>query len=231
MQSAINDPNVYTGPGTGYRPEGKRWEEMQAIPQAKSPEGFIDEQLGEPISRLAEMGTAGLGTQNEVILAVGPAFGRVMTKTIGGLEHEDVLEAILTGIAREGMVARIIRVYHTSDCAAIGYVGARLSGSGIAIGMQSRGTTVIHQKDLAPLNNLELFPQSPSLTLETYEHIGRNAACYALGKTTVPVAVKIDNSARLRLIVKTTLLHRRETDEVRDDQPPIELRFDWEPTV
>ena len=231
VQSAINDPNGYAGPGTGYRPEGKRWEEMQAIPQAKSPEGFIDEQLGEPISRLADMGTAGLGTQKEVILAVGPAFGRVMTKTIGGLEHEDVLEAILTGIASEGMIARIIRVYHTSDCAAIGYVGARLSGSGIAIGLQSRGTAVIHQKDLAPLNNLELFPQSPSLTLETYEHMGRNAACYALGKTTVPVAVKIDNSARLRLIVKTTLLHRRETDEVREDQAPVELRFDWEPNL
>jgi hypothetical protein len=122
-------------------------------------------------------------------------------------------------------------VYHTSDCAAIGYVGARLSGSGIAIGIQSRGTTVIHQKDLAPLNNLELFPQSPSLTLETYEQIGRNAARYALGKSTVPASVKIDNTARLRLIVKTALLHRRETDEVREDQPPVEMRFDWEPEL
>lgn len=229
VQSAINDPNHYTGPGTGYRPQGQRWDEMQAIPQAKSPEGFIDEQLGEPLSRLAEIGPANRGTQNEIIIAVGPAFGRVMTKTIGGLEHEDVLKAMLTGIASEGMIARLIRVYHTSDCAAIGYVGARLSGSGIAIGLQSRGTTVIHKKDLAPLNNLELFPQSPSLTLATYEHIGRNAACYALEKTTVPVAVEIDNSARLRLIVKTALLHRRETDEVREDQPPMELRFDWEP--
>lgn len=229
VESAVNDPNDYTGPGTGYRPEGQRWEEMQAIPQAKSPEGFIDEQLGEPLSRLAEVEAALVGTQQEVVLAVGPAFGRVMTKTIGALEHEEVLKAILTGIASEGLVARIVRVYHTSDCAAIGYVGARLSGSGIAIGIQSRGTTVIHQKDLAPLNNLELFPQSPSLTLETYEHIGRNAAIYAKGESTVPVSVQIDNGARLRLIVKTALLHRRETDEVRDDQPPMELRFDWEP--
>jgi len=231
VESAINDPNVYTGPGTGYRPQGDRWDEMQAIPQAKSPEGFIDEQLGEPLSRLAELDVADKGIQSEVVVAVGPAFGRVMTKTIGGLEHEDVLKAILSGVASEGMVARIIRVYHTSDCAAIGYVGARLSGSGIAIGLQSRGTSVIHQKDLAPLNNLELFPQSPSLTLETYEHMGRNAARYAQDKQAVPVSVKIDNGARLRLIVKTALLHRRETDEVQDDQPPMELRFDWEPDV
>ena len=140
-----------------------------------------------------------------------------------------MLKSILTGIATEGLVARIVRVYHSSDCAAIGYVGTRLSGSGIGIGLQSRGTTVIHQKDLAPLNNLELFPQSPSLTLATYENIGRNAARYALGLATLPVAVKIDNGARLRLIVKTALLHRRETDEVDAEKPPQELHFDWEP--
>ena len=90
-----------------------------------------------------------------------------------------MLAAILTGVASQGMIARIVRVNHSSDCAAIGFAGSQLSGSGIAIGLQSRGTTVIHKRGLARLNNLELFPQSPSLTLETYEAIGRNAARYA----------------------------------------------------
>jgi len=229
VRSAINDANDYVGPGTGYRPAGQRWREMQAIPQAKSPEGFVDPHVGEPLPRLVELGPAAKGAQREVVLALGPAFGGALATTIGGLDHEDVLEAILGGVAAEGLVARIVRVYHSSDCAAIGYVGARLSGSGIGIGLQSRGTAVIHQRDLAPLNNLELFPQSPSLTLATYEAIGRNAARYALGAPTVPVAVEIDNGARLRLIVKTALLHRRETDEVCPDRPPMELRFDWEP--
>ena len=231
VRSAINDKNDYTGPGTGYRPSGERWQEMQNLPQVKAPQDFIDAQIGEPVGKLAEIGPAAPGTQPEVIVAVGPAFGTALTRTIGGLEHEAVLEAILTGIVSEGMIARIIKVYHTSDCAAIGYVGARLSGSGIAIGLQSRGTTVIHKKTLAPLNNLELFPQSPSLTLETYEAIGRNAARYAKAESTTPVGVKIDNGARLRLIVKTALLHRRETEEVREHQLPMELRFDWEPAL
>ncbi|MBC7814794.1 MAG: propanediol/glycerol family dehydratase large subunit [Burkholderiales bacterium] len=231
VRSAINDANDYTGPGTGYRPDGDRWREMQNLPQVKPPQDFINDQLGEPIARLAELGPASGGTHQEVIVAVGPAFGTALTSTINGLAHEDVLEAILTGIASEGMLARIIKVFHTSDCAAIGYVGSHLSGSGIAIGLQSRGTAIIHKKGLAPLNNLELFPQSPSLTLESYEHMGRNAARYALGVKTTPVAVKIDNGARLRLIVKTTLLHRRETEEVRDHQLPMELRFDWEPSL
>lgn len=29
--SAVNDPNDYAGPGTGYRPEGERWEEMKRL--------------------------------------------------------------------------------------------------------------------------------------------------------------------------------------------------------
>ncbi|MFN8567086.1 MAG: glycerol dehydratase reactivase beta/small subunit family protein [Kouleothrix sp.] len=55
-----------------------------------------------------------------------------------GWPIEDVLAALLTGVAREGLVARIVKVYHSSDCAAIGYAGAQLSGSGVMIGMQSR---------------------------------------------------------------------------------------------
>ncbi|MFN8375647.1 MAG: glycerol dehydratase reactivase beta/small subunit family protein [Anaerolineae bacterium] len=164
-----------------------------------------------------------------MVIGVGPAFGAALVKTINGLDHTAVLEALLTGIAREGLTARVIKVYHTADCGAIGHVAARLSGSGIGIGLQSRGTTIIQKKGLPPLNNLELFPQSPSLTLAHYEQIGRNAARYAKGELPEPVAVKVDNTARLRLIVKTALLHRREIDSIRDTQPPIELLFNWEP--
>lgn len=231
VQSAINDPNNYTGPGTGYRLSDERWQELQQLPQVKSPRDFIAEQMGAPVTKLAELGPASSGAHPEVVVAVGPAFGVALTKTINGLAHEAVLAALLTGIAGEGLTARIVKVHHTSDCAAIGQVGAHLSGSGIGIGLQSRGTTIIHQRGLARLNNLELFPQSPSLTLETYQAIGRNAARYALGRTTTPVPVQVDNWLRLRLIVKTALLHRRETEQVRPDDPPTELRFDWEPEL
>jgi hypothetical protein len=228
--SAVNDPNNYEGPGTGYRLSEARWQELQQVPQARSPRDFIEAQIGTPVAQLGELGPAKPGTRPEVVVAVGPAFGTALTKTINGLAHEDVLAAILTGVASEGLIARVVKVYHSSDCAAIGQTGAELSHSGIGIGLQSRGTTIIHKRGLPRLNNLELFPQSPSLTLETYQAIGRNAARYALGRLTTPVPVQVDNWARLRLIVKTTLLHRRETEQVRQ-QPPVELRFDWEPDV
>ena len=35
--------------------------------------------------------------------------------------------------------------------------GDSISGSGVCIGIQSKGTTLIHQRDLQPLSNLELF--------------------------------------------------------------------------
>ena len=229
--SAINDSNDYTGPGTGYRLEGETWDALQRIPQQKSPRDFIDAQMGDPLPKLAEISAAKVGSSaNEIVVAVGPAYGRSLVKTIGELDHEAVLESLLTGVAEEGFYGRVVRVYHSADCAAIGHAGARLSGSGIAVGLQSRGTTVIQKRGLAPLNNLELFPQSPSLTLEIYQAIGRNAARYAKGVSPLPVGVKVDNGARLRLIVKTALLHRREIEDIQE-KAPQELYFRWEPDV
>jgi hypothetical protein len=140
------------------------------------------------------------------------------------LDHRDVLSAVLQGIQAEGVAARVVRVHHTSDCAFVGYAGAQLSGSGVAVGIQSKGTPVVHRRDLAPLDNLELLSQAPNLDLGTYRQIGRNAARYATGQSTIPVSTKIDNTARLRLIVQTTLLHLYETQQVERDRPPTELR-------
>ncbi len=46
----------------------------------------------------------------EVVIAVGPAFGSALTRTIGGLDHRDVLQAIVGGLADEGVAARIVRI-------------------------------------------------------------------------------------------------------------------------
>ena len=176
---------------------------------------------------IEELGPAKRGEAPEVVIAVGPAFGAEITHTIGGLAHGDVLRELVSGIADEGLPARIVKVYHTSDCAFIGHAGAALSGSGVAIGLQSKGTTVIHRRGLAPLNNLELFSQAPNLTLETYRQIGRNAARYAQGQPVTPAPVKIDNTARLRLIVQTTLMHLRETEQVEANAPAIEVQVSY----
>lgn len=120
-------------------------------------------------SFLTEIGEAKPGTQqDEVIIAVGPAFGLAQTANIVGIPHKNILREVIAGIEEEGIKARVIRCFKSSDVAFVAVEGNRLSGSGISIGIQSKGTTVIHQRGLPPLSNLELFPQVPLLTLETY---------------------------------------------------------------
>ena len=97
------------------------------------------------------------------------------------------------------------------------------------MGVQSKGTALIHRADLEPLDCLELFGMAPSLTLESYRQIGRNAAGYALGRPVAPVPTTLDNFARAKLIVRTTLLHAREVAEVADGAPPVELALIREP--
>ncbi|MCI0626220.1 MAG: propanediol/glycerol family dehydratase medium subunit [Acidobacteria bacterium] len=177
---------------------------------------------------MQERGEARAGADpREIVIALGPAFGTAMDATLLGLPHEAVLGALIDGVAAEGLKARVVKIYSTSDCGFIGHAGAQLSGSGISIGIQSKGTTVIHRRDLEPLNNLELFPQAPNLTLDSYRVIGQNAAKYAKGEPVLPVPIQIDNMARLKYIVKTTLLHHRETEQVVRDKPAQEIQVDF----
>ena len=42
VHSAVNDPNLYRGPGTGYRLEGERWALLQALPHVVDPARFVE---------------------------------------------------------------------------------------------------------------------------------------------------------------------------------------------
>ncbi len=225
VHSAVNDPNVYSGPGTGYRLEGERWELLQSLPNVVDPAELLGADAGgEPV--VVERGEATKGDDSsEVVVAVGPAFAGAIRKTINDLSHRDVLESICEGVRDGGATPRVVRVRRVADVAFIAHDGARLSGSGIALGIQSKGTAVIHRADLEPLDNLELFGMSPLYTLESYRAMGRNAAGYALGQRVGPVPTELDNFARAKLIVRTTLLHARETQAVQPGAASIELEL------
>ena len=225
VRSAVNDPNEYSGPGTGYRLEGERWALLQALPQVVAPAALVGDGVdAEPI--VSEGGRAEAGDDaTEVVVAVGPAFADAIRRTIADLDHREVLESVCEGVAEGGGVPRIVRVRRVADVAFIAHDGARLSGSGVAIGLQSKGTAVIHRADLQPLDNLELFGMSPLYTLESYRAMGRNAAGYALGKRVGPVPTQLDNFARAKLIVRTTLLHARETQAIVPGADAVELEL------
>jgi hypothetical protein len=173
---------------------------------------------------LVETGAAKPGTaRDEVAIAIGAAFGTYQTKTITGVPHGAVLREVIAGIEEEGLKARVIKTYHSSDVAAMSLSCAKLCGSGISIGIQSKGTAIIHQKDLEQLSNLELFPQAPIIDLETYRLIGKNAAKYAKGETPNPVPVKNDQMARPKYQAIAAVLHIKETERLDKSKGLVEV--------
>ena len=194
-----------------------------AVPNAP----VVAETAGELV--LTEIGEAKLGTApNEVVIGLAPAFGdQLSRRTITEIPHAAVLREIMAGIEEQGLKVRVVRVRRTSDVAFISHDVAKLSGSGVGVGIQSRGTTVIHQRDLQPLQNLELFPQAPVIDLPMYREIGRNAARYAKGESPNPVPQTSDQMARPRYQAKAAVFHIRETGFVQQGAKPIELKVEF----
>ncbi len=163
------------------------------------------------------------GQRDEVIVVVAPAFGESQVKTITNIPHKDVLQQILAGIEEEGLKARVIKAYKSSDVAYLATLGAKMCGSGIGIGLQSKGTAVIQQRDLPQLSNLELFPQAPLIDLDMYRAIGKNAAKYAKGESPTPVPVRNDQMARPKYQAIAALLHIKETEHVDGKKEAVEM--------
>lgn len=178
---------------------------------------------------LTEGGDAAKGVApDEVVIGLAPAFAYKQHKTMIDLPHDKVLREIIAGIEEEGMKWRIIKVYRTSDVSFVAHDAAEYSGSGIGIGIQSKGTTVIHQKDLPPLSNLELFSQAPLIDLDTYRKIGKNAAKYAKGEAPTPVTVRNDQMARPTYQALSALLHIKETELVDNNKRPQAITAHFE---
>lgn len=178
--------------------------------------------------RFVPVGKAERGTDpREVVVALPPAFGEEFHDTIIHVPHAEVLRQVVAGIEEEGCHVRFVKVYHTADVAFIAHVGAKLSGSGIGIGILSRGTAVIHQRELAPLANLELFPQSPLLDAQVFRQIGRNAAKYAKGENPVPVPTRNDPMARPRYQGIAALLHNKEARYIERSKAPTEFKVEF----
>ena len=223
VHSAVNDPNVYLGPGTGWRLEGDHWEAVQALPHVLDPRELASPEAGRPAGagrgREAEAGDRA----DEVVLAVGPAYGDALRETIGGLAHDEVLDALAEGVREGGAEPRLVRVRRSSDVAFIGHDGALLSGSGWRSGCSRRAP----RSSTAPT-----WSRSTTSSSSAWRRSSRSSPTAPSAATppatrcasrSGPVPTRLDNFARAKLIVRTTLLHARETLEIVPDAPAVEL--------
>ncbi len=185
--SLVTDPNDYAGPGTGYEPTAQRQVEIDAVRQARGVEDLRSDQAGWTSDALQVVGPSEVGSDpREVVVGLSPGVGRTVWRTLSGLLVVDVLRELLAGLEEEGCRARVVRVNGTLDLGLVGLTAARLSGSGIGIGLQGKGTALIHRRDLPPLANLELYSMAPVITPVLYRLLGSNAGRHAKGATPAP---------------------------------------------
>jgi propanediol dehydratase large subunit len=227
--SGLTDPNDYSGPGTGYRMEPGRRREVARVRQVWSPTDLALEQArSEGCIQLHEKGPALPGTrEDEIVIGLSPAFGRELWVALNGMTVAEVLRALVSGIEEEGLTTRLVRVRRSIDLGTIGWTAARLSGSSVSVGLQAKGTALIHRADLPPLANLELFSIAPRITPELYRQLGRNAAHYAKGLAPEPLLLPESSEAlgpRYHArVVQLVATERR----LAEDAEPIELVAEW----
>jgi propanediol dehydratase large subunit len=234
--SLVTDPNDYAGPGTGFEPGPERQAEIDAIRQARGVEDLRAEQATSAVPLLAAVagpGSAG-GREvapgqdpSEVVIGVSPAVGRDVWRCLSGLIVPEVLAELLAGLEEEGCTGRVVRFNDTVDLGRIGLAAARLAGSGIGIGLQGKGTALIHRRDLAPLANLELYSVAPVVTPELYRLLGANAARHAKGGTPDPARNPYtDEAIEARYHTTVIALMALERAWVKPGAPPEELSLE-----
>lgn len=186
--SLVTDPNNYAGPGTGYKPSPQRQAEIDNIRQQVSVADLRAEQGQYKSNYFRVSGRAESSHDpRDVVIGVSPATGRDIWRTLSGMLVCDVLEELLAGLEEEGCIGRLVRFNDSIDLGVIGLSAARMSGTGIGIGLQAKGTALIHRRELSPLANLELYSVAPTITPSLYRLMGINAGRYAKGMTPEPV--------------------------------------------
>jgi|GEM_PF-23112 len=178
--------------------------------------------------RLIERGEAHPGTDpREVCVGISPAFATRLWLTMSGLPVTEALAQIIAGIESEGRTARIVRVPSTVDLGVIGLTAARLAGSGVGVGLQAKGTALIHRRDLAPLACLELLSIAPLLTPETYRELGVNAGRHAKGLRPAPVRNPYTEQAiEARYHAEVVSLVAIERGETVPGAPPVDVEVE-----
>jgi propanediol dehydratase large subunit len=233
VMSAVNDPNDYAGPGTGYRMSVARREEIVAIRDVldrrevlRTESTFARDEHRR--IRYRDIGPAEVGSDpEEVVVGVSPGFGLSLFRTLAGHPLSAVLRALKDGVAERGLRMRVVRFGHTADTSFLGLSAASLSGSGVGIGLQAKGTAVIHRRGRLPHNNLELFSNAPITGLDHYRRMGANAAAHALGELPEPVVVPTRGEALgARHHARVALIYAIETSLTRDGASPHEIEIE-----
>ncbi|NJM31452.1 MAG: propanediol/glycerol family dehydratase large subunit, partial [Rhizobiales bacterium] len=119
--SAVNDPNDYAGPGSGYRLSSGRRREVMGIRDVLDQKEVLRSEAQHARAearniQYRDLGEAHAGAdRNDVVIGISPAFGLKLFQTTGGHPLSDVLKVMMDAIRKSGLTPRIVRFMHTAD--------------------------------------------------------------------------------------------------------------------
>ena len=100
-----------------------------AVSASDVPSMAGQDRINEEKTSYADYPRAKKGTDpKEVVIGVGAAFQKEITKTICGIPLDDVLRNVKAGIEEEGMIPRVVKILDTSDVCFMALEAAKLSG-------------------------------------------------------------------------------------------------------
>ena len=217
---------VGTAPSTAATAAPGRAADRAAVPRTPLRLADRDAVPRTPFRLVARGPSRPGGDPREVCIGVSPALATKLWFTMSGLPVGEALTRIVAGVEAEGCVARLVRVPSTVDLGVIGLTAAELAGSGVAVGLQAKGTALIHRKGSAPLACLELLSIAPLLTGELYHELGANAARYAKGERPAPVRNPYtDQAIEARYHAEVVALIAIERSESVPGAPPVDLEM------
>ncbi len=224
--SAVTDPNDYAGPGTGYEPgagAAGRDRRDPPGPRGRGPAGRAGRCAAVPLLAAAGPGAARAGPAGRGHR--GLARGRPGRVAHAVRAHRPRRARRAAGRAGGGGLRRPGGPVQRHRRPGPDRAGRGPAGRfGIGIGLQGKGTALIHRRDLAPLANLELYSVAPAVTPELYRLLGANAARHAKGATPDPARNPYtDEAIEARYHTTVIALMALERAWVRPGAPAEEL--------
>ncbi len=181
--SGLNQPNKYSGPGSGYQIPTDRWKKLSNKESAIDPEKILEIQRDitgyHGLYKVKESGRP-IPETVDIIIAVSPGFCNMNLGVDVCKAHIAVLKNIVGSIEERGLTSQIVKVYSTADVAKIAKQTCTLSRYKISIALQINGRVYINDGRRDHNDEIRGYYNMVMSSPEIYRELGHMAVNYAL---------------------------------------------------
>ncbi len=181
--SGLNNPNNYSGPGTGYQMSPERWKKLSDKTSALEPENILEIQRNlTDYTGLYKVKPSGSPIHDgaDIIVALSPGFCDLKLGVEVCKSHLQVLKNVVTGIEEKGMNPQIVKVYSTDNIVEIARQTSAYSRYSISIALQINGRVYISDGRRETDDEIRGYYKMVMSSPDMYKKLGHLAVNFAL---------------------------------------------------